>query len=197
MGFSFEPQLIKRDSAVPLRMIVGGWIAAVVIIIIVGPVANRVIALMGITLASGGMIGLVFRSTRMYRMVLGASTGAFAAWLGFRFAFSERLIPAVSDPFELVSRDRLGAIVLGLSVLSIGLGGVLEAVRAQHEPGSSPVPIKVFLISVGLLISFGISRAAGVSLGIAMLLSLAAAATLAAIGFLRTERPSTDFVPQP
>ena len=197
MSFSFEPQLIKRDSAIPLRLMVGGWALSVFIILFVGPVANQVIALMGITLAAGGLIGLSLKSTRMYRMVLGASTGAFAAWLGFRFAFSERLLPGISDPLELVNRDRLGAIALGVGVMSIGVGGVLEAVRAQRSPGSSPIPVKIFLIVVGVLITFGIARTAGVSLLITLLLSIAAGAGLAAMGFFRNERPSTDFVPQP
>ena len=174
-----------------------GWISAVFIIIFVGPVANRLIALMGITLAAGGLIGLSVASTRMYRMALGASTGAFLTWLGFRFALSERLLPAISDPLELANRDRIGAIALGLAVMAIGSGGVLEAVRAQRFPGSSPVPVKVFLIVVGVVITFAMARAAGVSGVITLLLSLAAGTGLAAMGFLRQPRPSTDFVPQP
>ena len=152
---------------------------------------------MGISLVAGGLVGLHFRANRMYRMVLGASTGAIAAWLGFRFAFSDRLIPAVGDPFELANSSRLGAIALGLSVLSIGLGGVLEAVRAQASPGSSPLPVKVFLIFVGLTITAAIASAAGVSTSITLLLALAAAAMLSAMAFLRNERPSSDFIPQP
>ena len=178
-------------------MMVGGWIAGVVMILMIGPVANRLIALMGISLVAGGLVGLHLRANRMYRMVLGASTGAVAAWLGFRFALSDRLLPAVGDPLELADSDRLGAIALGLAVLSIGLGGVLEAVRAQASPGSSPLPVKVFLIFVGLTITAAIASAAGVSTGITLLLAFAAAAMLSAMAFLRTERPSSDFVPQP
>ncbi len=178
-------------------MVVGGWLAGVVVIFVLGPVTNRLIGLMGISLIAGGLLGLSLRATRMWRMVLGASTGAFAAWLGFRFAFEDRLIPAIGDPLELADVDILGAIALGLSVLSIGVGGVLEAVQAQAAPGSSPLPVKVFLIAVGLVITAAIASAAGVSTMITILLALAAAAGLAAIAFLRRERPSSDFVPQP
>lgn len=197
MTFSFEPQLIKQDSAVPFRMIAGGWIAGSALILLVGPVANRLIAFMGISLIAGGLMALHLRGTRMWRMVLGASTGAFAAWLGFRFAFSDRLLPATSDPLELADTDLLFAIALGLSVLSIGVGGVLEAVRAQASPGSSPVPVKIFLIVVGLFITAAIASGAGVSMGITLLLAVAAAAGLSAMAFLRRERPASDFIPQP
>lgn len=197
MSFSFEPQLIKQDSAVPLRLMVFGWIAAVFIIIFVGPVANRLIALMGITLAAGGLIGLSIASTRTYRMALGASTGAFLTWLGFRFALSDRLLPAIGDPIELANRDRLSAIALGFAVMAIGIGGVLEAVRAQRIPGSSPVPVKILLIVVGIVITFSLGRAAGVSGLITLFLSLAAGTGLAAMGFLREPRPASDFAPHP
>ena len=163
MNFSFEPQIINKDSAVPLRMITGGWIAGVIIIFAMGPVANRLIAIMGLSLLSGGLIALALHADRMWRMILGATAGSITAWLGFRFAFSDRLIPAVSDPIELANTDRLGAIALGLLVFGIGLGGVLEAVRAQASPGSSPLPVKVYLIFVGLLITVAIANVLGVS----------------------------------
>ncbi len=175
----------------------GGWVAGALIIFVDGPVANRLIALMGISLVAGGLIGLHLRATRMWRMVLGASTGAFAAWLGFRFAFSDRLLPSVGDPLELADSGRLFAIGLGLCVLSIGTGGVLEAVRAQGTPGSSPLWVKVFLIIVGLIITGAIASGAGVSTGITLLLAVAAAAGLAAMAFLRRERPASDFMPAP
>lgn len=197
MAFSFEPQLIKQDSAVPLRMMTGGWAAGVVTILVAGPVANRVIALMGISLIAGGLIALQLRGTRMWRMVLGASTGAVAAWLGFRFALSDRLLRVVDDPLQLSDTDLLAAIGLGLCVLAIGVGGVLEAVRAQSAPGSSPLPVKVFLIFVGLFITAAIASSVGVSTGITLLLATATAAGLSAMAFLRRERPASDFVPQP
>ncbi len=196
MSFSFEPQLIKRDSAVPLRCIVFGWIAAVVVIVAIGPVANKVIAIMGLSLIAGGLVGLCLKAERTYRMVLGASTGAFITWLGFRFALADRLLPATSEPLELADRDRIGAIVLGLSVLAIGVGGVLEAIRAQRDPGSSPVPVKVFLIAIGLFITAAVSTTAGLSPTLSLVLAVAVAIGLSAMAFLRRERPLSDFAPQ-
>lgn len=196
MSFSFEPQIIKQDSAVPFRMMAGGWLVGAAVIFFVGPVENTAIALMGITLIAGGMIGLVLKGERLYRMVLGATTGAFTTWMGFRFAFSDRLIPVASEPLELTDRDLLAAIVLGLSVFIIGIGGVLEAIRAQQDPGSSPLPVKVFLIVVGLVITAAIATTAGVSQVITLVLSVAVAVGLSAMAFLRRERPVSDFLPR-
>lgn len=197
MSFSFEPQLIKQDSAVPLRMMVGGWLVGIAAVIVVGPVANTLIALMGLTLVAGGLVALSLRGPRSWRMVLGATTGAVAAWLGFGFAFSERLIPARDDPFELFSQDHLAAVGLGLSVLSIGVGGLLESIRAQASPGSSPTLVRLLLIVIGMFIAGGACAAAGVSANISLLVTIAAAAGLAAMAWLRRERPTSDFVPRP
>ena len=174
----------------------GGWVIGAAVIFFVGPVENRAIALMGISLIGGGLIGLVLRAERMYRMVIGASAGAFTTWLGFRFAFTERLLPVASEPRDLADQDLLVAIVLGLSVMFIGIGGVLEAIRAQRDPGTSPLAVRVFLILVGLFITAAIATAAGVSQTVTLVLALAVAAGLAAMAFLRRERPLTDFVPQ-
>lgn len=197
MSFSFEPQLIKQDSAVPIRMIFGGWIVGVATIMIIGPVTSRLIAVMGLTLLAGGLIALHLRGERMWRMVLGATAGAVSSWVGFRFAFSERLLPILDSPLDLADRELLGAIGLGLCVLTIGAGGVLDAVRAQAAPGSSPIQVRVYLIVVGLVITAAIATTAGVSQGITFLLAIATAVGLAAMAFLRNERPASDFVPQP
>ncbi len=178
-------------------MMVGGWLVGVAAVLVVGPVANTIIALMGFTLLAGGLVALTLRGQRMWRMVLGATTGAIATWLGYRFAFSERLIPGRDDPFELVSTDHLAAIVVGLSVFFIGLGGLLESVRAQASPGTSPLPVRIFLIVVGMVIAGGACAAVGVSTGISALVTLAAAAGLGAMAWFRNERPTSDFVPRP
>jgi len=197
MSFSFEPNLIKRDSVVPIRMMVGGWVLGVAAVLMVGPVANTPIALMGLTLLAGGLVAISLRGDRMWRMLLGTSTGAIAAWIGFRFAVTERLLPARNSPFDLIDMDLLAAVTVGLSVFSIGLGGVLEAVRAQTMPGSSPTIVRIALICIGMAMTFALTRAAGVSTSIALLATMAAAAGLAAMAWLRNERPAADFVPQP
>ena len=197
MTFSFEPQIIKQDSAVPIRMIFGGWAVGVAAILLLEAVASSVIAIMGLTLLAGGLIALHLKGARMWRMILGATTGAFATWIGFRFAFSERILPVASDPVELADRELLGPVALGLCVFFIRVGGVLEAVRAQSAPGSSPIQVKVYLIIVGLVITAAIATTAGVSPTITLLLAVAAAVGLAAMAFLRNERPASDFVPQP
>lgn len=197
MTFSFEPQLIKQDSAIPLRMMVGGWIVGVIAILVVGPVANTVIALMGLTLLAGGLVALALKGSRMWRMLLCASTGAVATFLGYRFALAERLIPAIDDPLELLDSDHIAAVAVGLGVLSIGLGGVLEAIRAQSAPGTSPVFVRIALIIVGMVIAGGLCAAAGVSTNITILVTLATAASLGAMAWFRHERPASDFIPQP
>ena len=110
---------------------------------------------------------------------------------------SERLLPILDSPLDLADRELLGAIGLGLCVLTIGAGGVLDAVRAQAAPGSSPIQVRVYLIVVGLVITAAIATTAGVSQGITFLLAIATAVGLAAMAFLRNERPASDFVPQP
>ncbi len=197
MSFSFEPQLIKQDSAVPLRMMVGGWVVGVAAVLFVGPVANTLIALMGLTLVAGGLVALSLRGERTWRMLLGATTGAVAAWIGFHFAISERLLPGRNDPFELLSTDHFAAVALGLGVLSIGLGGILESIRAQAAPGTSPVVVRLLLIVIGMFIAGGACAALGVATNISVVVTLATAAGLAAMAWFRRERPTTDFVPQP
>lgn len=177
-------------------MMAGGWLVGAAAIFFVGPVENVAIALMGISLIAGGMIGMVLKAERMYRMVIGASAGAFTAWLGFRFAFTERLLPVVSEPRDLADQDLLVAIALGLAVMFIGIGGVLEAVRAQRDPGTSPLAVRVFLILVGLFITAAIASAAGVSPAVTALLAVSVAVGLTAMAFLRRERPLSDFLPQ-
>lgn len=197
MTLTFQPQFIKQDSAVPLRMMVGGWAIAAAAIVVVGPVANRAIALMGLTLLAGGLIAMTLLSPRMWRMLLGASAGAVAAWLGYRFAFPDRLLPARDEPRDLLDREHLAAVAIGLSVLSIGLGGMLEAVRAQAAPGSSPWPVRVLLLAIGMGISWTICSIVDVSSGVKIIVVLATAAGLAALTWLRRERPIDHFTPRP
>jgi len=197
MSFSFQPQLIKQDSAVPLRMMVGGWVVGVIAVLIVGPVANTLIALMGFTLVAGGLVALNLRGPRMWRMVLGAITGAIASWMGYRFAFTERLLPSRDEPLDLLDREHIAAVAVGLSMLAIGVGGLLESVRAQAAPGTSPIAVRLLLILIGMVIAGGTCAVVGVSSNISILVTMAAAAGLAAMAWLRTERPTTDFVPRP
>lgn len=197
MTITFQPQFIKQDSAVPLRMIVGGWAVAVAAIVAVGPVANRVIAFMGVTLLAGGLIALSLTATRSWRMLLGASAGALAAWLGYQFAFPDRIIPAVDDPFDVLDREHLAAMAVGLAVISIGLGGVLEAVRAQAAPGTSPWPIRALLLVLGMAIAVAVCSIFSITTAITALVSIASGIGLAVLTWLRQERPATDFVPHP
>lgn len=197
MTLTFQPQFIKQDSAVPLRMMVGGWAIAAAAIVVVGPVANRAIALMGVTLLAGGLIAMTLLSPRMWRMLLGASAGAVAAWLGYRFAFPDRLIPARDEPRDLLDREKLAAVAIGLSMLSIGLGGLLEAVRAQAAPGSSPWPIRAALVAIGSAISWTACSIVGISLGVKVIVVLATGAGLVALTWLRRERPVDHFTPRP
>ena len=197
MTHSFQPQIIRRDSVVPLRLVAGGWIVGAVVIFTDQPVASRIIALMGITLLAGGVLAVALSGTRMWRMLLGAASGAVTTFLGFRFAFTERLWPARSQLTELVSREHLAAIVLGLAVFAIGLGAILEAVRAQSDPGKSPAVVRVILIGIGMFIAASLCSLAGVRASISILVTLAVAAGLAAMAWLRRERPSDWFYPSP
>jgi len=197
MTITFQPQFIKQDSAVPLRMMVGGWAIAVAAIISVGPVANRFFAFVGVTLLAGGLIALTLTGTRTWRMVLGSSAGGLAAWLGYKFAFPDRLIPAKDDPIDLIDRNHLAAIALGLAMLAIGLGGMLEAVRAQGSAGSSPWPVRVVLLLVGIFIAAAACAAFEVSAGVTVLVLVATTIGLIALTWLRRERPSSHFVPRP
>lgn len=197
MTFTFQPQFIKQDSAVPLRMMVGGWAIAAAAIVVVGPVTNRFLALAGVTLLTGGLIALTLTGTRMWRMLLGASAGALAAWLGYQFAFPDRILPARDEPMDLVDREHLAAVAVGLSMLSIGLGGMLEALRAQAGPGSSPWPVRVLLAIIGMTITWAVCSILEVSTGVSIVVTLATAAGLATLTWLRRERPDSHFVPRP
>ena len=196
MNFTFQPQLIKQDSAVPLRMMVGGWVVGVASILLVGTVSNRIIALMGMTLVAGGLVGLSLRGPRTWRMLLGSIAGAIAAWQGFRFAITERLVPGRDDPLELIGTDQLAATALGLAVLSIGVGGLLEAIRAQAAPGTSPPVVRIVLVLLGMVIAWGACVTLGIAGSIAILVAIATGAGLSAMAWLRNERPSTDFLPR-
>lgn len=197
MTITFQPQFIKQDSAVPLRMMVGGWAVAVASIVTVGPVANRVIAFMGVTLLTGGLIAMTLTGTRTWRMVLGSAAGGFAAWLGYKFAFPDRILAATDDPLELIDKNYLAAIALGLSMLAIGFGGMLEAIRAQASAGSSPWPVRVVLLLIGMFIAAAACRALEVSAGVTVLVLIATTIGLIAMTWLRRERPTSHFVPRP
>ncbi|MFT7476496.1 MAG: hypothetical protein ACI81L_003451 [Verrucomicrobiales bacterium] len=197
MTFSFQPHLIKQDSAVPLRMMAGGLIVGVAAVVSVGPVTNRATALIGLTLVAGGLIVLTLTGPRTWRMVFGAAAGAVASWLGYRFAFPDRIVPARDDPFELLHREHIAAIGLGLSVLSIGLGGLLESVRAQAAPGTSHIAVRALLVMIGMAIVGTLCVEFGVSRGVSAVATVAVGLGLTAMAWLRRERPTSDFVPRP
>ncbi len=179
-------------------MMFAGWLVAVFCILTVGPVANRAIALMGFTLVAGGLLAATLSSTRMWRMIIGATGGSIAAWFGYRFAIDDRLIPGLrDDPFDLLDSEHLAALGVGLGALAIGLGGMLEAMRAQSEPGESPIVVRIALIAIGMFIAGAICSQAGVSAGISVVVTLATGVALASMAWLRTERPLADFQPSP
>ena len=197
MTHSFQPQIIRRDSVVPLRLIASGWVIGVISIMSEEPVASRIIALMGITLLAGGAVALTMSKARLWRMLIGASAGAVTIYLGFRFAVADRLWPARGQLREIAHRPHLAAIAVGLAVLAIGVGAVLEAVRAQSEPGSSPAIVRVALISIGMFMAASLCSLAGVRVLVTLLVTLAVAAGLAAMSWLRRERPAEWFYPAP
>lgn len=198
MTITLQPQFIRRDSSVPLRMITAGWIVGVAATIFEGAVDNRVLAVLGFTLLAGGLGAASLLATRMWRMIIGSAGGALAALLGYRFAVEDRIIPVMEERvLDLIDRDHLGVVAIGLGVLAIGLGGMLEAVRAQSEPGESPWPVRVLLIAVGTVIALAICELAGVSAVVTILVIIATAAALAAMAWLRGERPPHDFQPSP
>jgi len=178
-------------------MIAGGWVVAVLSILAFGTVANVLIALMGITLLAGGLFAINFYNHRTGRMVLGATAGAIGVWLGYRFALADRLFLVRNNPRDLADVDLLGSIVLGLAVLSIGAGGLLEAVRAQASPGRSPVAVRVYLIAVGMFIVGALCTEAGVASTISIIAVFATGVGLGALAWLRQERPDSIFTPQP
>ncbi len=198
MSVAFQPHIIRRDSNVPLRMMTIGWIVGIVVILVVGPVDGRVRALAGFTLLAGGLIAATLYSTRTWRMVIGLAGGAAAVWLGYRFAVEDRLRPGLeNDPFDLLDRRHVAAILVGSAVLTIGLGGVLEAVRAQSEPGRSPLPIRVLLIALVTAVVAVLLDAVGADTLVVVLFTLATVISLATLTWLRRERPDFDFHPSP
>ena len=178
-------------------MIAGGWIVAILSILAFGTVKNVVIALMGITLLAGGLFAVSLNKDRTWRMVLGATAGAVAFWLGYRFAFADRLFPVRTVPRELLEVELIGSIILGLAVTSIGAGGLLEAVRAQAAPGRSPVAVRIYLVLVGMFIAGVLCTEAGVSNSIAIVAVFATGVGLGTLAWLRRERPESHFSPQP
>ncbi len=197
MTFSFQPQIIKTDSAVPFRMIAGGWASAVFGVIVDGPVRNPLIALMGLTLVAGGLIAVSTWGNRMWTMLIGAAGGGATSWFGYQYALHDRIFPARDDPTTLLDRPHLAALAVGLGVLSIGIGGMLEAVRAQTKPGTSPFAIRLVLIGVGMAITGSICALAGVAPLPSIVSMLATASILAAMSWLRRERPASAYIPTP
>ncbi len=110
---------------------------------------------------------------------------------------TDRIIPAADDPLEWIEREILAAIALGLSMLVIGFGGMLEAVRAQASAGSSPWPVRVVLLLIGGFIAAAACRAFEVSTGVTVLVLIATTIGLIALTWLRRERPTSHFVPRP
>lgn len=177
-------------------MIVGGWIVGILTILVFGPVSNVVIALMGITLLAGGLFAVGLNKDRTSRMILGATAGAIGLWLGYRFAFADRLFLIRDSPRTFLEVDFLASVALGLAVTMIGAGGLLEAVRAQAAPGRSPVPVRIYLVVVGMFIAGVLCTEAGVSNVIAIVAIFATGVGLGSLAWLRRERPASDFAPQ-
>ena len=198
MTFTFQPQFIKRDSPIPLRMMVIGWIIGVASLVLEDPVSSRIGALVGITLLGVGLIYVTLFTGRAWRMLIGSGAGAVAAWLGYRFGIDEHLIPVLEDdPLDVFDRVVLAPIALGTAVLTIGLGGLLEALRAQSEPGHSPLPVRIALIVIGGFIAAAVCSLAGVSDALTVAVVGATVLLMAALAWLRRERPLTDFQPSP
>lgn len=198
MSVAFQPHIIRRDSNVPLRMMTIGWIIGAVVVIAVGPVDGRFRALAGLTLLTGGLIGATLYSSRTWRMVFGLTAGTVALWLGYRFAIEERLRPGLeNEPLDLLDREHVAAILMGLAVGAIGTGGILEAIRAQSEPGHSPLPIRVLLIVVTTVIVAVFLNTIGADGLVVALFTAATAVSLATLAWIRRERPEFDFHPSP
>ena len=177
-------------------MIVGGWVVAVLSILVFGTVNNVVIALMGVTLLAGGLFAVGLNKDRTWRMVLGATAGAVALWLGYRFAFADRLFLVRDSPRSFLETEFLASVALGLGVTSIGAGGLLEAVRAQAAPGRSPLPVRVYLILVGMFIAGVLCTEAGVANTVSIIAIFATGVGLGALAWLRRQRPESQFTPQ-
>ena len=198
MSVAFQPHIIRRDSNVPLRMMTIGWIVGVVVVIIVGPVDGRLRALMGLTFLAGGLIAATLYSSRPLRMLFGLTAGAAAVWLGYRFAIDDRLRPGLEgEPLDLLDRDHVAAILMGLAVATIGLGGILEAVRAQSEPGRSPTPIRVLLIVITTVIVALLLGTAGADTLVVVLFTPTTAVAPATLPRVPPGRPAFDFHPSP
>jgi len=198
MTITFQPQFIKRDSPVPLRMMVVGWVIGVTSVLLEDPVDGKFGALLGITLVGFGLIVLTLFSARTWRMLIGSGAGTVAAWLGYRFGVDQRLIPLLDeDPFDVFDRVLLAPIMLGVSVGSIGLGGMLEALRAQSEPGHSPIVVRVLLVAIGTMAAFAVCSLAGVSRGLTIAVVVATALLMIALAWLRRDRPTSFFQPSP
>ena len=177
-------------------MIAGGWIVAILSILAFGTVNNVVIALMGITLLAGGLFAVGLNKNRTWRMVLGATAGAVAFWIGYRFAFADRLFQVRSSPRSFLETEFLASVALGLAVISIGAGGLLEAVRAQAAPGRSPLPVRIYLILIGMFIAGFLCTEAGVANVVSIIAIFATGVGLGALAWLRRQRPDSHFTPQ-
>lgn len=175
-----------------------GWLLGILAVLAEAPVPSRFWVGVGITLLAGGLMAMTLSTTRTARMLIGAATGGAAAWFGYRFAVVDRLKPWYDDDaFAILERDHLTMLAVGFSILVIGLGGLLEAVRAQSEPGSSPLPIRIVLLAIGAAIAAAACSLFGVSGNITLLVMVAVVAALATLTWLRRERSQTDFQPTP
>lgn len=198
MSVAFQPHIIRRDSNVPLRTMTIGWIIGIVVVLIVGPVDGRFQALAGFTFLAGGLIAATLYSTRTWRMLIGLTAGTAAIWLGYGFAVTDRLRPGLeNEPLDLLDRDHVSAILVGGAVLAIGIGGILEAIRAQSEPGRSPTLIRVLLIVITTTIVAVLLSTVGADTLVAVLFTIATAITLVTLTWIRRDRPDYDFHPSP
>ncbi|MBT8208820.1 MAG: hypothetical protein HKN94_05395 [Acidimicrobiales bacterium] len=198
MSITFQPQFIRQDSSVPLRSMALGWMLGIIGVLAEAPVPSRFWVGVGITLLAGGLLAMTLSTTRSVRMMIGAAAGGAAAWFGYRFAVVDRLQPWIDDDtFGILERDHLSTLAIGFSIFVIGLGGMLEAVRAQSEPGRSPLPIRIVLLAIGAAIAAAACSLFEVSSGITMLVMLAVVLALGTLTWLRQERAPSDFQPTP
>ncbi|MGI9608338.1 MAG: hypothetical protein ACR2P0_19570 [Acidimicrobiales bacterium] len=198
MTNTLQPQFIKQDSAVPIRLIAGGWVVSTAAAILENPIENSRLAILALAFVGGGFIALSLFGSRMWRMLIGSAAGGVAAWQGWLFGVDERLIPLLEDdPIDMLDRFTVASISFGLGILAIGLGAMLEALRAQSEPGRSPLIARIALIIIGVGVAAAVCSLADVSGGPMVAVLAAVAALFAALAWFRRELPESDFHPSP
>lgn len=132
MNVSDRLRPIDPESNVPIRMIVFGSFASIVLAIL-GALGNPIVPTIGYVAVGTAMTFLIIDGASQLRIWVGLAAGLALGIFGWRFTISQRVWPALSDVESLADGDVLLAICIGFATLAVGLGCLLESLRAATE----------------------------------------------------------------